>query len=36
MDKQYSYGCYPWYLNEWINIEIVEAISSEVSLYGKH
>lgn len=30
-DKNYRYGCYPWYLNEWVNCRIAEAISLEVN-----
>lgn len=30
-DKSYRYGCYPWYLNEWVNCQIAESICLEVA-----
>lgn len=30
-DIKYEYGCYPWHLNEWANIEIARMITQAIS-----
>ena len=32
-DDRYEYGCYPWHLNELINIKISQAIHIEKAKY---
>ena len=29
-DDEYEYGCYPWHLNEWANIQIAENMSKYI------
>lgn len=29
-DINYEFGCFPWHLNEWANIQIAESVSKEI------